>query len=242
MSKAHKARQAAKRQAASLSDIAPAESQAPRGKASGRHSAPYRENAAMLDNILFGTPLPDTISAKPAANDLKAFNDDIAAQAAAKMTRSPLIAICHKHSCSACGHKWASFQFYARKVSQDVPGQAQAFFTKRVEDKAEFERVSETHWVEVTEPHCIQCYQGEKSKVSNFDLDTPTNPELEKLIVPADWSWRKHTPLTGGYAAPEEIAPGKPADFTDCHVTETVALKGRYPTVNGTVCEPGEAS
>lgn len=136
-------------------------------------SSPFKDGLAMLDNILDGKALPDHLARSRGGAILprhrtqnetdaelaRKFRDTIAAEAAAKMNHAPLLAICNRHKC-ACGSEWESFGFYARKVTQRVPGAADATFTKRVEYNPAPEPVAEVEWRLVEESHCLACYGG----------------------------------------------------------------------------------
>lgn len=135
--------------------------------------ARHADGLAMLDNILDGKALPDHLARTRAgvilpktrtqgetkAEEARKFNDAIAAEAAAKMNKAPLIAICFSHKC-CCGNEWQTFGFYARSVVQRVPGAGDATFTKRIDYPPGPERVSVTEWQLKDEEACIKCYGG----------------------------------------------------------------------------------
>jgi hypothetical protein len=137
------------------------------------NSSPYKDGLAMLDNLLDGKALPDHLARsragpilprhrtqkETAAEEARKFNDSIVAEAAAKMSRQPLTAVCYKHECR-CGAAWTSFGFYARKVTQRVPGAADATFTKRLDYDPRPEKVAEVEWRTVAECACLACYGG----------------------------------------------------------------------------------
>jgi hypothetical protein len=138
-------------------------------------NSPYKDGLAIIDNIIDGKALPEhlarsragtilprseriTAKADKAATD-RVYRDAVAKEAAARMNKAPLTAICFKHKCR-CGQEWATFGFYARKVTQRVLGAADATFTKRLEYDPRPEAVAETEWRTVEETHCLACYGG----------------------------------------------------------------------------------
>lgn len=114
------------------------------------------DNKALLAHILDGAALPEHLAKNRGAGlDRKA----VAREIDEKLERAPLIAVCFKHSCR-CGHEWQDFGFYARRTAVDVPGQARAYPTRRLDYFPHNERVSETIWQSVEEPACLNCYGG----------------------------------------------------------------------------------
>lgn len=133
----------------------------------------HADGLAMLDNLIDGKALPDHLArtragvilpktrtqGETAAEEARKFNDAIAKEAAAKMNHAPLLAICFAHKCK-CGAEWPTFGFYARKVSQRVPGQGDATFTKRLDYHPGPEKVGSTEWQVKEEDACLRCYGG----------------------------------------------------------------------------------
>lgn len=132
------------------------------------------ESDAILDNLLFGSALPDTLARPKAGNVipkgkhakalkdaetlneiLKAQNAEIARKAKEKLENAPLIAVCLNHSCK-CGNKWQSFGFFARKVTEKIEGEGDATFTRRCEP-VPGERAIETNWLSSPEDTCLSC-------------------------------------------------------------------------------------
>lgn len=138
--------------------------------------AQHSDGLAMLDNLLDGKALPDHLARSRAgvilpkhrtqgetlAEECRKFNDAIASEAAAKMNHAPLIAICFNHKCG-CGAEWQSFGFHARSVTQRVPGQGDATFTKRLDYDPSPEKVSSIEWQDKEESCCIDCYGGPRT-------------------------------------------------------------------------------
>lgn len=162
----------------SLSAIAPRENpDKGKGKNLAITSQPYKNGLAMLDNLIDGKALPSHLArsaaglilprAKSAAETLAEesarFNDAIAKEVAAKMALQPLMAICHSHKCR-CGNAWQTFGFYARKVIQRIPGEADASFTKRLDYDPSPELPQSVEWQEVEETHCLACFDKGASR------------------------------------------------------------------------------
>lgn len=124
------------------------------------------DSHALLDNILFGKALPEHLAKKTASNagtdsetTARVFRDAVAAEVAAKMDKSPLMAICYNHHCG-CGATWQSFGFFARKVKQAIAGAGAAEFTKRLDYDPAPELPSSTEWQTVEEQYCLKCFGG----------------------------------------------------------------------------------
>lgn len=115
-----------------------------------------KDSKALLMNLIHGTALPEHL-AKPRTDGID--RKVIQKQVEEKLVRAPLIAVCHNHTCR-CGNSWQSFGFYARRVTESIPGMADATFTKPLSYQPYDERVSETIWRPVEEQACLNCYGG----------------------------------------------------------------------------------
>ena len=115
-----------------------------------------QDSKDLLMHLVHGTALPEKLAkVKAQSGDRSA----IIKAAEESLSRAPLIAMCFKHTCR-CGNVWTSFGFYARKVGVDLPGQARAYPTKRLDYFPHNERVNETVWQPVEEQACINCFGG----------------------------------------------------------------------------------
>lgn len=142
-------------------------------------ASPYKDGLAMLDNLLDGKALPDHLAraragvilprhrtqAESYSAELRRQNDAIAKAASDAMNHAPLVAICFNHKC-ACGNHWQAFGFYARKVTQRIPGEGDATFIKRLEYPRGAEPVSATQWQDVTETECMTCFMRDDNPVT----------------------------------------------------------------------------
>lgn len=135
--------------------------------------SPYKDGLAVLDYLLDGRALPDHLARsragvilpkhrtakETAAEEAREFNKRVMEEATAKMSKAPLIAVCHNHKC-ACGNIWQSFGFYARSATQRIQGQGTATFMKRLDYNPAPEQPASVEWQDREEPVCVQCYGG----------------------------------------------------------------------------------
>jgi len=150
--------------------VKPAPKQAP----SVKTSQSYKDSSAILDNILFGTALPDHLARVKApshthgdnpkidqeAAEARRFNAALNEKVAAKFTKAPLVAVNYKHTCR-CGSSWATFGFFARRTETTVHNEAVATFTKRLDyNPLPIEKPTEVIWNDVNEETCLSCYMG----------------------------------------------------------------------------------
>jgi hypothetical protein len=132
----------------------------------------HKDSSAILDNLLFGTALPDHLARAKAtspvlkaakynkqqqAKELAERNAATAKAVAEKIEQSPLVAVCFRHNC-ACGNSWQGFGYFARRVTEKINGEGDATFTRRINYKPTSEPISATEWQTVKEETCISCF------------------------------------------------------------------------------------
>lgn len=137
-------------------------------------ATPYKDQKAILANLLLGKALPDHLAKKPGgqvvqrskhvtgedgALEARIFRDEIAKKIAAKMPHAPIVALSHFHTCT-CGNQWAGSFSFAKVVTQRIEGEADLTALAAIDYIPRPEEISRTEWKEVKEPICARCYGG----------------------------------------------------------------------------------